>query len=177
MSCRHYLAASAIFAGLMCSNVSSLAETTSPNEYKVLAKQSAGLNLDTIQAFLDKGDALFLKGDLVKAREEFDKARDVSKQLLSFYRDLGNAFKGLDARIPREMDRNGRKVLGMLAQSNLRLATLFRKLNQPEVAVPLLIEVVRIMSPSKSEGQEAYQALVELGFVNIPYAGARKNIY
>ena len=72
------------------------------------------------------------------------------------------------------MDSNGRKALGMLAKSNLRLATLFRKKNQPEVAVPLLVEVVRTMTPAKPEGQQAYQDLVELGFVSIPYAGARK---
>ncbi|KGG12270.1 MULTISPECIES: hypothetical protein [Prochlorococcus] len=177
MSCRHPLAACAIFAGLLFSDISAFAETSSPENYKVLSTERSGLNLDTVQTFLDKGDDLFLKGDLDKARVEFDKARDVSKQLLSFYRDIGSAFKGMDARIPREMDSNGRKVLGMLAKSNLRLANLFRKKNQPEVAVPLLVEVVRVMTPAKAEGQQAYQALVELGFVNIPYAGGRKNVY
>jgi len=177
MSYRNPLAAFAIFAGLLFTNVPLLAETSSSGNYKVLSSEKAGLNLSTVQYFLDKGDDYFLKGDLEKARKEFDKARDVSKQLLNFYRDLGNAFKGMDARIPREMDVNGRKVLGMLAQSNLRLANLFRKKNQPEVAVPLLVEVVRIMTPAKKEGQQAYQALVELGFANIPYAGARKKIY
>ena len=75
------------------------------------------------------------------------------------------------------MDSNGRNALASLAKANLRLASLFRKKNQPEVAVPLLIEVVRTLTPAKPDGQKAYQELVELGFANTPYGGARKNIY
>ncbi len=130
-----------------------------------------------VENYIKKGDFYFSKGDLVKARKEFDKARSMSKQLLGFYRDLSSSFKGLDARIPREMDSNGRIALEKLAKVNLRLAALFRKKNQPEVAVPLLIEVVRVMSPAKAEGQKAYQTLVELGFADTPYGGARKSIY
>ncbi len=177
MSCRISFGLSLGLLGLLLSGSPSFAEAKSTDSYKVLSSKSAGLNLGTVQTFIDKGDDYFLKGDLEKARKEFDKARDISKQLLGFYRDLGSSFKGLDARIPREMDSNGREVLVMLAKTNLRLATLFRKKNQPEVAVPLLVEVVRIMTPAKEEGQQAYQDLVELGFVEIPYAGARKNIY
>ena len=177
MSCRLSFGLSAIFLGLLFSSPPSFAEVKTTDSYKVLSSKSAGLNLDTVETFLDKGDQYFLKGDLEKARKEFDKARDISKQLLSFYRDISSSFKGLDARIPRKMDSNGREVLVMLAKSNLRLATLFRKKNQPEVAVPLLVEVVRIMTPAKKEGQQAYQDLVELGFVDIPYAGARKSVY
>ena len=71
------------------------------------------------------------------------------------------------------MDAKGRKAMGLLAQANLRLAALFRQQNQPEVAVPVLVEVVRVMSPSRPEGQKAYQSLLELGFVETPYAGAK----
>ncbi len=177
MISRNSLAALAILSGLIFPNFACLADTSSSNNYKVLATDKSGLNLLTVRSYLKKGDDFFLKGDLDKARKEFDKARDISKQLLSFYRDLGGAFKGLDARIPRDMDSKSRQVIKILAESNLRLATLFRKKKQPEVAVPLLVEVVRIMTPAKTEGQQAYQALVELGFSDIPYAGSRKNIY
>ena len=52
------------------------------------------------------------------------------------------------------------------------LAALLRRMNQPEVAVPLLVEVVQIMTPASPMGQKAYQNLLELGFVTTPYAGA-----
>ena len=116
-----------------------------------------------------RGDAAASRGDLATARSAYDKARKASKQLLGFYRDLSGAFRGLDARIPREMDSKGREALGLLAESNLRLAALFRRQNQPEVAVPVLVEVVKLMTPSQSQGQKAYQSLVELGFVTTEF--------
>ena len=118
-----------------------------------------------------------LDGRLEAARKSYDKARKGSKQLLSFYRDLSGAFRGLDARIPREMDTKGREARDLLAKSNLRLAALFRRKNQPEIAVPLLIEVVKIMTPAKPYGQKAYQRLLELGFVNTPYSAANPNAF
>ena len=70
------------------------------------------------------------------------------------------------------MDTKGREALVLLAQTNLRLAALFRRQGQPEIAVPVLVEVVRLMTPAKPEGQKAYQSLIELGFVETPYRGA-----
>ena len=60
----------------------------------------------------------------------------------------------------------------LLANTNLRLAALFRRMDQPEIAVPVLVEVVRLMTPVKPEGQKAYQRLLELGFVETPYSAA-----
>jgi hypothetical protein len=70
------------------------------------------------------------------------------------------------------LDQKGREALEAQAQASLRLAALFRRLNQPEVAVPLLVEVVKIMTPAREEGRKAYQSLVELGFVATPYNAA-----
>lgn len=170
MRYRLSLAVSALFASLAISTGSAFAQSSSE---KVLASSGAGFNTASVQALLNSGDAAVAAGNLAEAREDYDNARDASKQLLAFYRDLSGAFRGLDARIPREMDLKGRQALVMLAQADLRLAALFRQQNQPEVAVPVLVEVVRLMTPSKPEGQKAYQSLLELGFVETPYAGAK----
>ena len=70
------------------------------------------------------------------------------------------------------MDSKGRESLALLAEANLRLAALFRRQNQPEIAVPVLVEVVKLMTPSQAQGQKAYQSLVELGFVETEFKGA-----
>jgi len=49
----------------------------------------------------------------------------------------------------------------------------FRRQNQPEVAVPLLVEVVKVMTPTSDEGRRAYQTLVEIGFATIPYTAGQ----
>ena len=98
-------------------------------------------------------------------------ARNLAKQLASFYSDLNTAFTGVDARIPIEMQKKGREILQILAESNDRLATLYIKNEKPDVAVPLLVETIRIMSPNSQEGKEAYERLIQLGFVETKYKG------
>jgi hypothetical protein len=136
---------------------------------KVLEGAGSPFNLAAVQTLLQRGDAAATAGNLAEARRLYDQARDASRRLLGFYRDLSGSFRGLDARIPREMDEKGRETLGLLVEANLRLAALFRRQNQPEVAVPLLVEVVKSMTPTSEPGRRAYQQLLELGFVSTPY--------
>ena len=119
-----------------------------------------------------RGDAAAAAGKLSQAKTDYDQALEAATYLVSAYRNLSGAFRGLDARIPREMDQKGREALELQASINLRLAALLRRMNQPEVAVPLLVEVVQIMTPASPQGQKAYQSLLELGFVATPYTAA-----
>ena len=81
---------------------------------------------------------------------------------------------GIDALIPRELSKKNQKVIQLLAKANIQLATIHRSKGEPELAVPLLVEVVKILSPSNPIGAKAYQQLVELGLVETPYRGAPK---
>ena len=62
-------------------------------------------------------------GDFDKAKDFYLDARKLAKQLASFYSDLNSSFKGIDARIPNEMQRKGKQTLQILAESNERLAS------------------------------------------------------
>ena len=171
MRCRSLLTAAALIATLGGTVTPALAQDSAGD--RVLAQGNSGFNPSSVRSMIARGDAAASRGDLNAAKIEYDKARKAAKQLLSFYRDLSGAFRGLDARIPREMDSKGREALGLLAEADLRLAALFRRLNQPEVAVPVLVEVVKLMTPSQPQGQKAYQSLVELGFVETEFKGAK----
>ena len=160
-----------IFLGIQPYINSSFAETKSPNEYKVLSNTNKKLSISNVQDYLTEGDNLVKNGDFEQAKQNYDKARNLAKQLAGFYRDLNGSFKGLDARIPLEMDKKGRKSIKIWAQSNARLASLYKRKKQPEVAVPLLVEIIRLMSPNSVEGKEAYENLLQLGFVDTTYKG------
>ena len=140
--------------------------------YKVLSSSNKKLSIAKVQAYITEGDKLIKKGDFEKAKETYDNARNLAKQLSGFYRDLNGSFRGLDARIPLEMDKKGRESLKLWAESNSRLASLYRRKKQPEVAVPLLVEIIRLMSPNSPQGKEAYENLIQLGFVNTSYRGS-----
>jgi len=160
-----------IFFGNLPYNKVVHAEIKSPKDYKVLSNSSKKLSISNVEYFIKQGDEYIKNGDIDKAKDFYLDARKLAKQLASFYSDLNSSFKGIDARIPNEMQSKGKQALQILAESNERLATLYIKSEQPEVAVPLLVENIRIMSPNSREGKEAYERLVELGFVDTKYNG------
>ena len=147
------------------------AEIKNPEGFRVLSNESKKLSISNVEYFIKEGDKYIKNGDFKKAKDFYLDARKLAKQLASFYSDLNSSFKGIDARIPNEMQRKGKQTLQILAESNERLASLYIKTENPEVAVPLLIETIRIMSPNSPEGKEAYERLIQLGFVETKYKG------
>ncbi len=147
------------------------AEIKNPEDFRVLSNESKKLSILNVEYFIKEGDKYIKNGEFEKAKDFYLNARKLAKQLASFYSDLNSSFKGIDARIPNEMQRKGKQTLQILAESNERLASLYIKTEKPEVAVPLLVETIRIMSPNSPEGKEAYEKLIQLGFVETKYKG------
>ena len=147
------------------------AEIKNPKDYKVLSNDNRKLSISNVEYLINEGDKYIKNGDFEKAKDFYLDARKLAKQLASFYSDLNSSFKGIDARIPNEMQMKGRQTLQILAESNERLASIYIKAEEPEVAVPLLVETIRIMSPNSPEGKEAYERLIQLGFVETKYKG------
>ena len=147
------------------------AEIKNPKDFKVLSNENKKLSISNVEYFIKQGDKYIKDGDIEKAKDSYLDARKLAKQLASFYSDLNSSFKGVDARIPNEMQMKGKETLQILAESNERLASMYIKTKNPEVAVPLLVETIRIMSPNSQEGKEAYETLIQLGFVETKYKG------
>ena len=151
-----------------------LAESSNSARYKVLSNQNAGLSVNTIRKYIDSANKSIDNRDFDKAISQLKKARKVSNLLAGYYRDINGSFRGLDARIPREMNKKNREVISLLADANLKLANIHRIQKEAELAVPLLVDVLKLMTPIKPQGLKAYQNLYELGFVETPYAGLKK---
>ena len=147
------------------------AEIKNPKEFRVLSNDSKTLSISNVEYYIKQGDKYIKNGDFDKAKDSYLDARKLAKQLASFYSDLNSSFKGVDARIPNEMQMKGKETLQILAETNERLASMYIKTEKPDVAVPLLVETIRIMSPNSSEGREAYEKLIQLGFVETKYKG------
>ena len=147
------------------------AEMKNPEDFRVLSNESKKLTISNVEYFIKEGDKYIKNGDFEKAKDFYIDARKLAKQLASFYSDLNSSFKGIDARIPKEMQTKGKQTLQILAESNERLASTYIKAEKPEVAVPVLVETIRIMSPNSPEGKKAYERLIQLGFVETKYKG------
>ena len=145
------------------------ADVKNPKDYKLLSATNKKLSIANVQYYLDEGNKSFKKGEFEKAKESYLGARELATRLASFYSDLNTAFIGVDARIPNEMQKKGRASLQILAKSNSRLAALYIRNEKADVAVPLLVETIRIMTPGSPEGKEAYEMLMQLGFVETTF--------
>ena len=159
-----------IFSGILPYRDLVQAEDKS-KEYKVLSANNNKLSIANIRYYLKEGDHFIKNDNFEKAKASYLDARKLATQLASFYSDLNTSFIGIDARIPNEMQRKGKETLQILAETNERLASMYIKTEKPEVAVPLLVETIRIMSPNSPEGKEAYERLIQLGFVETKYKG------
>ena len=145
------------------------AEVKNSKDYKVLSTNNKKLSIANVDYYLKQGDKYLKNGDFAKAKESYLSARKLATRLASFYSDLNTAFIGVDARIPSEMQKKGRASLEILARSNSRLAAFYIRNEKPDVAVPLLIETIRIMTPESTEGKAAYKLLIQLGFVETTF--------
>ena len=147
------------------------AEVKNPKNFKVLSNDSKKLSISNVEYYIKQGDKFIQNGDFDKAKDSYINGRKLAKQLASFYSDLNQSFIGVDARIPKEMQRKGKEILQILAESNERLSSLYIENEKSDVAVPLLVETIRIMSPNTPEGKKAYETLIQLGFVETKYKG------
>ncbi len=163
-----------ISIALIISPVSAFAESDPSSKYRVLLTENSTLSMVSINSFLNQAKVSIDNGNIDVAVEKLKKAIKASNLLTIYYRDLHSSFKGIDALIPRELTKKNRNAIQLLAKANMHLATIYRSKGEPELAVPLLVEVVKILSPTNPRGARAYQQLIELGFVDTPFGGAPK---
>lgn len=107
------------------------------------------------------------------AVQKLQQARQVYNQLSNFYQDLASSFSGIDNRIADSQRRLALEAAQMRDQATYQLALVHRAQNAPELAVPLLIQIIRSQQPTRELGQRAYRQLFELGFVDAPYPRSR----
>ena len=174
MTNKNFLASFLVSIGLILSSGSVFAEEEPSSKYRVLSTEKSALNISTINSYLDQAQVSIKKGGLDEAVEELKKARSIASLLISYYSDLNKSFMGIDALIPRELSKKNQNVIQLLAKSNMHLATIHRSKGEPELAVPLLVDVVKSLTPANPIGAKAYQQLFELGFVETPYRGLSK---
>ena len=116
------------------------AEIKNPKDFKVLSNESKKLSISNVEYFIKQGDKYIKNGDFEKAKDSYLDARKLAKQLASFYSDLNSSFKGVDARIPKEMQMKGKETLQILAESNERLASLYIKQKSLRSQYPYLLK-------------------------------------
>lgn len=103
------------------------------------------------------------------AVKKLQEARLVYNELSKQYRKLNTSFSGIDNRISDSQRKRALETAQKRDEATYQLALVHRAQNQPELAVPLLVEIIESQNPTRELGKKAYQQLFELGFVDAPY--------
>ena len=102
------------------------------------------------------------------AIEKLQSARQVYNQLSNFYLQLFNSFSGLDNAVAESHRKNALDTSIERDNATYQLALVHRAQNQPELSIPLLIQIVTSQSPISGLGKKAYEQLLEIGFTDAP---------
>jgi hypothetical protein len=143
-------------------------ETDSSN-LRSLSQDNSILNLQTGQKLAKDGNDAYAAGNYALAVKKLQEARQVFNQLSNFHQELVGSFAGLDSRIAASARDRALKSAQARDETTYDLARAHRAQKQADLAVPLLIQVLKSQQPGRDLGQKAYAELLAIGFTDMPY--------
>lgn len=142
---------------------------TDPNVLRPIAQDNSLLSMQGGQRLMSEASSAVSAQNYVLAAKKLQEAREVFNQLANFYQELANSFSGIDNRIADTQRQKALQAAQFRDDATYQLALVHRAGNQPELAVPLLVQIIRSENPTRDLGKKAYQQLFELGFVDSPF--------
>ncbi|MGM3307322.1 hypothetical protein ACSQ6I_15335 [Anabaena sp. WFMT] len=139
------------------------------NTLRPTSQSNSVLSIEGGQRLLKESDDAVSAQKYDVAAKKLQEARQVFNQLSNFYQDLNSSFSGIDIRVSDSQRKKALESAQLRDDATYRLALVHRALNQPELAVPLLVQIIKSQNPTRELGKKAYQQLFELGFVDTAY--------
>jgi thioredoxin-like negative regulator of GroEL len=148
-----------------------LAQASGADPARPLNQATNSLSIAYGKQLMAEASAAIADQNFPLAEEKLTLARESFNQLSTYYQELAQMFVGVDTLLNRSNREKALETAQLRDQASYQLALVYRAQNQPDDAVPLLMEILRSQQPTRDLGQRAYQQLYELGFVDAPYAG------
>lgn len=148
-------------------------DLTDPNNLRPLTREDSLLSLQGGKRLMTEANQAIDNQNYDVAAQKLQEARQVFNQLSNFYQQLSSSFTGIDNRVSEAQRVKALETAQMRDEATYQLSLVHRAQSQPELAVPLLIQIVRSQNPTTDLGKKAYQQLFEIGFVDSPYPQPR----
>ncbi len=143
---------------------------TAPAATRAIEQSSSPIGIAAGQSLMSEAESAISDQNYTLAAEKLVAARKALNDVSAYYQSLSSVFVGVDSRVNSDLRDLALRSAQVRDQAAYQLALVYRAQSRPELAVPLLVEVVQSQQPSRELGQQAYQQLYELGFVAVPYA-------
>ncbi|WP_414561931.1 MULTISPECIES: hypothetical protein [unclassified Anabaena] len=144
-------------------------EPDDPNTLRPTAQNNSVLSIEGGQRLMQEANQAVSAQNYALAAKKLQEARQVYNQLSNFYQELNASFTGIDNRVSDSQRQKALETAQKRDEATYQLALVHRAQNQPELAVPLLIQIIKSQNPTRDLGKKAYQQLFELGFVDAPF--------
>ncbi len=144
-------------------------DPTDPNNLRPAIQDNSLLSIQGGQRLMTEASGAISNQNYTVAAQKLQESRQIFNQLSNFYQQLGSSFAGIDIRLADSNRTKAVETAQMRDEATYRLALVHRAQNKPELAVPLLIQIIRSQQPTRDLGKKAYQQLLELGFVDTPF--------
>ncbi|MEM7064532.1 MAG: hypothetical protein AAF572_15385 [Cyanobacteria bacterium P01_B01_bin.77] len=136
-----------------------------------LNQADSPIGIQAAELLIADAENAFANGDYATAVNRLQTARETLNTASSYYQSLFTTFTGVDRRVSTEVRQQALEAAQLRDQATLKLARAYQAQQQPTLAVPLLVEVLSSQNPTRDLGKQAYDQLLEIGFVAQPYMG------
>ncbi|WP_267384698.1 hypothetical protein [Cyanobacterium sp. uoEpiScrs1] len=144
-------------------------DPSDPANLRPLTQADSLLSLQGAQRLVSEANEAVNTENYDQAASKLQQARKIFNQLSNFYLQLAKSFSGIDSDIYESQRNSALKTGQMRDSATYQLALVHRAQDKPELAVPLLVQVIRSQNPTTDLGKKSYQQLYELGFVDVPF--------
>ncbi|NEO73567.1 hypothetical protein [Moorena sp. SIO3H5] len=144
-------------------------DITDPSNTGPLTQEDSLLSMPGGERMMQEATNAIDSGNYSVAAKKLQEARQIFNQLSNFYQQLASSFSGIDNRVYEAQRQKALETAEKRDEATYRLALVHRANDQPELAVPLLIQIIRSQNPTRELGKKSYQQLFELGFVDSPF--------
>jgi hypothetical protein len=139
-----------------------------PNVLRPSSQNSSMLSIDGGKRLMSDAESAANSKQYDVAVKKLQEARTIFNQLSNFYQELNSSFSGIDNRVADVQRKKALETAQMRDQATYSLALVHRAQNRNELAIPLLVQIIKSQNPTRDLGKKAYQQLLELGFVDAP---------
>lgn len=138
---------------------------------RTVQQSNSAIGIASGQALMNEAESAISAQNYTVASEKLIAARTALNDVSTYYQNLSGVFVGVDSRVTSDLRSLALEAAQVRDQASYQLAVVYRAQSRPELAVPLLVEVVQSQQPTRELGKKAYQQLFELGFVGVAYDG------
>lgn len=140
-----------------------------PAATRTIEQPTSPIGIAAGQSLMSEAESAIAQQNYTLAAEKLVAARTALNDVSTYYQNLSGVFVGVDSRVNSGLRDLALQSAEVRDQASYQLAVVYRAQSRPDLAVPLLVEVVNSQQPTRPLGQQAYQQLYELGFVAVPY--------